>query len=235
MLAYTDTIETKEQAVTNAKLHREQDMLIRSSYGEERHGEEFRGCSVGCTYTPFAKNRHSGFHKLSESVHGIPEELTRLRDYLYEGLPNNRYRDWHVEFTEAIPVGADLSLVGYQFKLWLLKDKTYGVFQYADTQGKKAINAVAALLRRKIAGVNVRDRSWHAVESTAQSARVAAEYAAWAAEYAVEYAVEYTAEYAAQSAARAARYAEYAARDARHTAQADKLLELMRNAPIRTK
>ena len=27
MLAYTDTIETKEQAVTNAKLHREQELL----------------------------------------------------------------------------------------------------------------------------------------------------------------------------------------------------------------
>ena len=199
MLAYTDTIETKEQAVTNAKLHREQDMLIRGSYGEERHGEEFRGSSVGCTYTPFAKKGHPGLHKLSESVHGIPEELTRLRDYLYEGLPNNRYRDWHVEFTEAIPVGADLSLVGYQFKLWLLKDKTYGVFQYANTQGKKAINAVAALLRRKIAGVNVKDYSWAA------------------------------AEYAARAAARAA--AEYDG----YSPQADKLLELMRNAPIRTK
>lgn len=138
--AYYKTIETKREAVANARSHRRQDKLIKGSYGShsENPALDFRGGSVGCTYAPFAEhwkpNAHNpaedvqDLHKLSEKVHGIPEWLTLVRDHIFETLPDDQIENWHVDFTSAPRTGAYLNEIFEPFSNWL--QKKYGTDDY---------------------------------------------------------------------------------------------------------
>ena len=53
---------------------------------------------------------------------GIPEVLARLMDAVFYGLPEQESSNWPERLLEAIPVGRDLSRVGWQFLEWLLDD-----------------------------------------------------------------------------------------------------------------
>ncbi len=152
MLTFTNTIETKEQAVANAKRHREQDMLIAGTYGEGR-GKSFRGCSVGCTYKPFeGKVKASSLHALSEPVHGIPEWLTRVRDRIFEGLPDEDRKNWHVDFNEAIPIGVDLDKIKPAFLIMVL-ESVLDTFDHAENPNvKSAVDNSIALWQRSDIG-----------------------------------------------------------------------------------
>jgi len=230
MRAYHNDPKVKAKYVNRMKRHIKSDE-VKQGVGYENG----RGCAVGCTLNGYD-------HKAFEDELGVPEALAWLLDDLKDAP------QFALDFLEAIPVGADLSLIAPKFNLWLLKDKEHGVYQYADAKGKKAINGVAKLLRRQIAGVKVRGSTW---EKARAAARAAAETAwtawtagtawtakaAWAAETAETAArAVWTAETAwtawtakAALAARAARAAETAGAAARKI-QADKLLELLKEA-----
>ena len=205
MLAFTNTPVGKEALLIQLRAHYAADEIVKGHYWEDG-----TGCAVGC-----AVHTDADPHAEYERLFGIPQMLARLEDGIFENLPNGRAKEWPIQFIEAIPVGADLSQVGAQFLHWLLVDPEDGVIKFVDEQGKVAIQAVADLYVRQIAGETISSEDWDAAARAAYAAYAAARAAAYAA---------------ARAAARAAAYAADAARA--RIKQADKLLELLRNAPV---
>jgi hypothetical protein len=154
--------------------------------------------------------------------------LARLEDGIFENLPQVLALTWPQRFLEAPAVGADLSGVGDKFLLWLLVDPEDGVIRFAKKDvTRKAIQDVADLYAKKIAGGSVTLEEWKKVRDAAE-AYAAAEAAAAAAADAAAAAYAAAAEaYAAAAAAAAAARARKKAR----VRQSEKLLELMAAAP----
>jgi hypothetical protein len=70
---------------------------------------------IGCTI-------HATDYSRYEVDLGIPEVLAHLEEIIFERLPDDEAKRFAVEFLEAIPVGADLSLVWPAVAHWLLVD-----------------------------------------------------------------------------------------------------------------
>jgi hypothetical protein len=221
MKTFTNTIVTKAQAVASMKAHQSADQITQGVYWEDG-----KGCAVGCMIHDFRPGSENN-HKLFPELFGIPEEIARLTDAIFEKLPNEDAKQFPLTFIEAIPEGADLGLVATRFKRFLLTE----IVQFdreADPEVAAAVDGVIGLLDRQIAGDDPSGEERSAAESAAWSA---AEYAAEsAAESAAEYAARYATRYAAESAARAA--AESAARAAAYLKMRDELLKLLAEAPV---
>ena len=68
------------------------------------------------------------------------------------GCDPARAKEWPQRFLEAIPVGADLSLVWPKWMLWILLDETQGVFRHLkNPEVKEKFLRVTALFERWIA------------------------------------------------------------------------------------
>src|SRR5690606_5332993 len=116
MLTYHSDESLKQRAVEAAKRHRDQDMLLAGTYG--RMDGTFRGCSVGCdAYDITGELLADGYHRITAEYFGFPEWLERLRDAIFEGLPNDERRDFHVRLKEAIPVGVDIEPVRHRLAI----------------------------------------------------------------------------------------------------------------------
>lgn len=59
---------------------------------------------------------------LAEQEAGIPASLAHLEDRIFKGLPPPLAKEWPLRFAEAVPAGADLSMVTPRFLLWLIRD-----------------------------------------------------------------------------------------------------------------
>ncbi len=198
MKAFHGNKQIKADKLAQVKAHRLADQIIKGQYWSSG-----KGCAVGCTV-------HSSDHSAYETEMGIPRVLARLEDRLFEGMSNKRAQKWPEQFLRAIKVGADLSKVADQFLLWLLTD----VRKLGSVRGKKAINTVISLYKRRLSGDKPSRDEW--------SASAYAAYAAAASAYAAS-------AYAAAASAYAADAA-YAARRDSYERQADKLIELLREA-----
>ena len=222
MQAFHNKQDIKDLYVNRVLAHQKADEFIQSWWFEDG-----KGCSLGCTLNYNNDIVNDCIFKRYEKELNIPENLARLHESIFESLPVENSKTFPHDFLNAIPVGADLSQVVDKFNLWLLKDKKHGVYQYADAQGKKAINQVAKLLRRKLAGIKVCKSTWQNAADAAAYAAADAAYAAYAAAYAA-YAASYA---AADAAADAPADAAYAAADAakhrNRVPQAKKLIELV--------
>ena len=131
MKAFHNEPKIKEKYLDRVTMHEKADEIIKGQYWENG-----KGCAVGCTI-------HSSNHASYETELGIPRIIARLEDGIFENLPNDLAKTWPRRFLEAIPVGADLSMVWPRFAVWLLLDKKYGVIQFAKTDAqKKAIKDV---------------------------------------------------------------------------------------------
>ena len=211
LIAYHGKQSVKNDILAQLKAHYAADEIIQGTYWQNG-----KGCAVGCTI-------HSNDHSEYESRFGIPRILARLKDGIFEGLPNNLAKEWPIKFMSAINVGADLSKVWPKFAVWLLTDEKYGVLQYAKTNDQKnAIQKISDMYarndREKISGEDWL-KATHAVTATATPDAYAATATAYAA-----YAADYTAsDYAATDAAAAAAYA----KKNHQIAQSKKLLELL--------
>ena len=202
--AYHGKPALKAKYLSRVRRHREADELIKGQYWQ--HG---KGCAVGCTL----EGRFvTGGHDAYETDLGIPVALAHIEDNIFENLPNAAAHLWPERFLDAIRPGADLTGVADKFMLAVLVDDQHGVWQVADERGKQAVDGVAALLRRKIAGKTVTAEEW-----TAAAARA---YSAARASYAVRAARAYSASAYAVRAARASYAAIYAAEAAAHAAYA---------------
>lgn len=109
LLAFHNKNRIKESYLTRVRAHESADEIIKGTYWE--HG---KGCAVGCT---IEGNDHSRYEKEL----GLPEWLAHLEDVIFEGLTNGEAKTFPARFLEAIPVGADLSLVKPKFLYWLLE------------------------------------------------------------------------------------------------------------------
>ena len=218
MKAFHGSDETKQLYLERVRAHAAADELIHGTYWEKG-----RGRGVGCTL-------HSVDHRAYESELGIPAVLGYLEDRIFEGLPLAKAKLWPEQFLSSIGVGADLSGIWPQFAIWLLADPAHGVIRFADHRSAPIITAIADWYRGPMTDLD-EIRKLRDAADAAYAAYADAAYAAYAADAAYCAADAVYAVYAAANAAYAAGAAANAAGasyEAACTAQADKLLSLLR-------
>ncbi|MGH7745028.1 MAG: hypothetical protein ACREQ5_09545, partial [Candidatus Dormibacteria bacterium] len=200
MLAYHNDPAVKAKYLNRVRAHEAADEIIHGKYWERG-----KGCAVGCTV-------HSSSHVAFETEMGIPQMLARLEDRLFEGMANGDSKKYPARFLSVIPVGADLSRVGWIFLHWLLTEELTG---RDNPRVAKQIKACADVLVPLTKG---EPADKEACLKARADARAATAYAA-AADYATyaTYATAATADYATYAAAYAAA-ATYAAADAAYAA-----------------
>ena len=137
MQAYHNDPAQKTAIIATLEDHAAHDRLVKGKYWEGG-----KGCAVGCTI-------QSSNHAEYEPRFGIPQMLARLEDTIFEGLPNADAMRWPVRFMSAIPVGADLSLVGWQFLHWLVGDT---LERYTDPKTRAACQAALDIVGMRARG-----------------------------------------------------------------------------------
>jgi len=230
MIAFHGKESVKAEYLARVRAHAAADEIIHGKYWQEG-----KGCAVGCTI-------HGSDHFNYETELGIPAAIAFLEDSVFESLPNGDAKNFPARFLEAIPVGADLSMVVPQFLYWMLSDEAWGL-KPESPDVKAAVDAVAECFKRRIAGDEPSEEDWESSVKLARAAWAArdawdarAAWAAWAARDA-------RAAWAARDAWDAwdardawAAWDAWAARDARaafRKASAEKLLELLANAQVK--
>jgi hypothetical protein len=238
MIAYHGKAALKANVLTMISEHERLDSLVKGTYSGQR-GKKFIGCAVGCTLESIrriegAKTIEHSNHTLYERYLGVPMILARIEDALFEALPDEDAKTWPRRFTDAIPVGADLSMVWPRWMRRVLGDPAGAVQQRVEKYPAigPSIAAVVALFDHWIAtGEKPTISDWQQARSEARATADAA-YAADAAAYAA---------YAAYATAAYAVYAAYAAdadaqpherRRRRRRRQADWLIEELQQAPV---
>lgn len=231
MVAYHGDYKIKETYVLRMRWHLAADELLQR-FGYWRNG---KGCAVGCTI-------HASDPRRYETELGIPQNIARLEDGIFEGLSEEDYKRWPLEFLEAIKPGADLTGVADLFIHWVLMDEENGVLKYAKkAKSVAAIKAVGKLYARKIKGEKIKKSKWSAAYAAASSTAFAAAHtAADDADHAAAFTAAFAAAFGADDAAYTAAFAAYAASGDADPAtyrkvrkkQAERLLRLLREAPL---
>jgi hypothetical protein len=203
--------------LVRVRQHRLADQLVKGLYWEEG-----KGCAVGCTI-------HGDDHEEYEKQLGIPEHLAHLEDKFFEGMENEKSMMWPERFLAAIEPGADLSLVWPKFARWLLSEFLPEMHVNVD---EDCIELVCRLLDRRISGDMPNNLEWQQAEKAARDAtrRSVHTSVAWAV---------VRAEYAPMSAWTAVQEASWSSgicygqeRAEVFAIMADKLIELLRKAPV---
>jgi len=89
---------------------------------------------VGC----WSHDPYGGHTALAKKM-GVPEELLRLADGLFEALPDGEFQKWPRRFANAIEPGADLHSVWAQVLQWLLFDPSWGLAALGRRQGREPV------------------------------------------------------------------------------------------------
>ena len=169
--------ELKEKYLKRVLAHRKADEIVKGKYWKDG-----KGCAVGCTLE--SDNLKGDIHKLMEVELGIPEELARTEDWLFESLENGEAKMFPEQFLESINVGADLSQVCRKFKLEIQKDnlklqikqsKKFPELKEVYDKVLPAIKQVIDLLSQENPAQSAQFVAESAAESAAQSA--------WSAQY----------------------------------------------------
>lgn len=224
----------RERIVARMRQHRTADAIVQGLYQEfaPELALGYRGCAVGCLLDwqrPESGDEtepaepECGWHGELEQQFGIPSALAGLIDSLFEALPTDEAPDFALAVVEAVPVGRDLSLVVSRLMLDILADEEHGVRQHTDEGSKRraAVDAVAALYRRGLAGTEPSSDDWDAGSIAAHATYAAA---ARTAEAAATGAYGDAATYAAYA------HATYADFDAARRWQADRLIHHVTSA-----
>lgn len=132
MLAFVNTEVTKEQLVESLEEHRRYDRIRQGLYWDAVGG----GCAVGCSIHDFRPGMEAS-HRVYEPLFGVPRELARLEDMIFESLPKEMSIDWPIDFARAIPVGADLSYVYDKLREELIVSEA-GAYHAVDEDGHTA-------------------------------------------------------------------------------------------------
>jgi hypothetical protein len=154
--------------------HRDADEIVQRMYqrADPTLASGYKGCLIGCTLPPqqpLTPERSGdlsapigGWHRRVEDLYGIPRSVGKLLDRIFEGLPHGAHAQFAVDSIDAIPVGADLTLTASRLTLDILTDPEHGV-QRAAADGSAqwaAVDAVARLYRRRLAGNEPDPRQW---------------------------------------------------------------------------
>lgn len=202
MLSYHNDPKLKERVVQIAREHQAADRYIRGAYWDD---DRQKGCAVGCTLHSLGHS-DPGDHAAYEELLGLPIEIARLQDRIFEIAGVNYSKTWPLRFFEAVPVGKDLSMVVPKLMHWMMAELPG--WEKLDAEKHAGVLAAIARVRklygRWLSGDKPSKQQWNAAADVADAADydVAASYAARAVAY------------AARAAARAASYAAYAAADA---------------------
>lgn len=134
----------------------------------------------------------SDWDQEAERLCGVPLKLLYALISMFAALPAEDRADFAVEAVTAIPVGADLTPVYDRWVLDLLDDPEHGVLRnVTQEEARVATEAVAAGLRRRLAGDDPGEAEWSALAGAAYGA------GAYAAHFATRASAGDTARYAA--------------------------------------
>lgn len=160
--AFRDCLESKEEALARIVSHDDWCRI---------HGDLDVSCSVICLVRPFSEKDIERDIALAENdcfeseflyaerCHGIPESLANLHDVLGDCLGRGKGADLTKRFYEAIPEGADLSDVVFNFFHWGLLHPG-GVRSRAGKESMAAIEQVERLYDRRRDGKAVSAEEW---------------------------------------------------------------------------
>lgn len=204
------TAERKAARVARAKAH--------IQAGRLRQGTLFNG-SVSCDAIDILGPERAAqtedvqeFFALVAAHDGSAEWLERLRDIVFEKLPDDRPLRWHVELAEALPVGRDLAPYHHRICLGLLRI----ALTHSDMWPTNCRDAVVDFVRRMAELHRRQERNlsvWEAAKSAGEDARAVAESACRSAARSADpnESAMTAAEGAAESALRAFRSATWSA------------------------
>ena len=178
--------ELKDAAVAEIRGHRAAGTLVRrrdQPVRAEADGRFQGGLHVCLTARRLAADRAVPVAQLladggedvdwldeSNRLWAIPRIAGALLDRCFEQEPAAEAGDFAVAAVQAIPVGANLDLLGAQWMLDVLADEHDGVLAWPLTDSARAAVArVAALYRRKLAGEQADAEEWTAAAAEAQS------------------------------------------------------------------
>lgn len=235
LLSYKGDPALKSWAVSEAKRHAAEDLLIAMMYCR---GDQ--GCSVGC----FTRDPDGGHSKYPELL-GLPVWLAYIQDAVFEELSAENDRHWwHQAFFEAIPVGADLTLAAPRLLRLFL-----GLCVFDDEQWPRIARGVANMRILFDEWINtgtvscilkfeaIADDIWGAPDWTCEAARCAAESIACIAESAQAFLASKDYECAGRSASEGASWGissaiEGGAPDSNFRALAEKVLAILSECPV---
>ena len=160
MRAFIDTEVSKPELLKTLAWYREEDRLRQGG----AYWKGGRGCAVGCTLHEFATGEED-LHVLYEELFGIPEELARLEDAIFEGLHPEAARTWPERFVGSIPEGADLECVADESALWILGGEDSPMAAWRDSE---YLQPTLELYRRHLGGLPSRRGDWTAAAKVAE-------------------------------------------------------------------
>ena len=176
MIAYHDDKKVKDKYVKRFRAHMKADEVVQG-VSWESNGTT-RGCAVGCTL-----NKYS--HKAFETELGIPEDVARLLDTLFEGLPAKDAPKFALDFLLAVKPGSDLTRIRFKFCAFLMREalvRVEGLTLAAELK-KQVLDAVRGSLKLNEEEVPLESAAWSAAWSAARSAAWSAAYQTYAKEF----------------------------------------------------
>lgn len=191
-LAWHNDAALKERTVAALRKDREIDAFVQGTYisKDPEAALGFRGCAIGCVVQSqrgIIASDTENWHQMVEDDLGIPLVVSHLIDRIFEDLSTDdeQHAQFAVDAIDAVPVGADLSLVSARFMIDILGDDEHGVLQFAgDREDVTAsINQVIALYERRLDGDEPSESEWDAAAHAADAARAAARAAHCAAHW----------------------------------------------------
>ncbi len=115
MKAFNNDPKLKADLLRIVKEHRVNDQIIQGSY-VKWCGSTFHGCAIGCTLNSYVLAQGLSFDSLSTNSpyhdyakFGIPEDVARAEERIFESLDMNHANRFPEQFIEAIKTGVDLS------------------------------------------------------------------------------------------------------------------------------
>lgn len=125
-LTFHNESALKARLLERIGAHEQADSLMQGVYWEQV-GDAWRGCAIGCSLRDLSDHDEEeppdGWHAEMERVLGIPEWLAALEDHVFEGLPLADAKLWPRRFSEAVPVGADLSRLADRLAVRRLREE----------------------------------------------------------------------------------------------------------------
>ena len=243
MKAFTNTVITKEELVSELKRHQLADNFIRGQY----FTEDGKGCAVGCSLESVSSLKGIELgdfddHEKYEELFNLPESFALLTDKLFEGISLEKSKSFPVDVIEVINIGSDLNSIENKFKVIVLKKNLETLESLDDDFGViKITNDIIIELSKDNPDSETLDAARSAAYSATYSATYSAESAARSAAYSAARSAARSAAYsAAGSAARSAAYsaagsagsaysaAYSAARSAAYDYFADELIKLIK-------
>lgn len=165
-LAFHDNPALAAMVRAQVDAHTAADEIVQGNYWENG-----KGCFIGCL-------AHSDSADKVQELTGFPIMLTRIAENIFEGLDNAAAKGFPQAVIAAPPVGADLSLVPWQFLHWCVTD---ALRQHADPATQAACAPAVQLLADKAQGLPVTAYAADAAYAAARAAAYAADAAADAA------------------------------------------------------